>query len=198
MPPPEFGARLSEADIQLIERWIREGAELEQHWSFTPPIRPVLPEVKLPATKPQLDIAWTQHPVDRFVLSKQLSLGMQPSQPASKAELLRRLSLNLTGLPPTPEQIWRDLKAIIRSLPMKTKWIDYSLLQLMANTGHQMVRLRAGYCRFGRLRRRSRRERSGPIAIGWSMQLMKTCPSINSRSSSWLETCFQMPRNRSW
>ncbi len=105
MPPPEFGAKFSKEEVQLIEQWIRDGAKWEQHWSFVPPARPQLPEVKIPNTNPGLDIAWGFHPVDRFVLAKQLALGMTPSPPATKAELLRRLSLDLTGLPPTVDEV---------------------------------------------------------------------------------------------
>lgn len=107
MPPPKFGAQLAESDLLLIERWIREGAALDQHWSFVPPTRPKLSELKLPDAMPAVELAWKHHPVDQFVLAKQLSLGMHPSHSATKAELLRRLSLDLTGLPPTLEQVVR-------------------------------------------------------------------------------------------
>ncbi len=107
MPPPEFGAKFTKEETALIEQWIRDGAKWEQHWSFVAPSRPQLPDVKIPSTKPALDSAWGYHPVDRFVLAKQLTLGMTPSQPSTKAELLRRLSLDLTGLPPTVEEVRR-------------------------------------------------------------------------------------------
>ncbi len=107
MPPPEFGARFTKEETALIEQWIRDGAKWEQHWAFVAPSRSPLPEVTVPSATPSLDRAWSYHPVDRFVLAKQLSLGMTPSQPATKAELLRRLSLDLTGLPPTVEEVRR-------------------------------------------------------------------------------------------
>ena len=107
MPPPEFGAKFTKEEVALIEQWIRDGAKWEQHWSFISPTRPQLPEVKVPSTEPELDSGWASHPVDRFVLAKQLALGMTPSQPATKAELLRRLSLDLTGLPPTVDEVRR-------------------------------------------------------------------------------------------
>lgn len=105
MPPPEFGAKFTKEEAALIEQWIRDGAKWEQHWSFVAPTRPQLPDVKIPATKPTLSAAWSHHPVDRFVLAKQLAVGMSPSEPATKAELLRRLSMDLTGLPPTVEEV---------------------------------------------------------------------------------------------
>lgn len=105
MPPPEFGAKFTKEEVALIEQWIRDGAKWEQHWSFIAPTRLPLPEVKVPSTKPNLGSGWEAHPVDRFVLAKQLALGMTPSHSATKAELLRRLSLDLTGLPPTVEEV---------------------------------------------------------------------------------------------
>lgn len=107
MPPPEFGARLTSDEVKLVEQWIREGAKLDQHWSFVAPRRSELPQPKVPETSPPLSSQWSTHPVDRFVLDKQLSLGMQPSRPATKAELLRRLSLDLIGLPPSVDEVRR-------------------------------------------------------------------------------------------
>ncbi len=107
MPPPEFGARLTPDEIKLIEQWIRDGAQLDQHWSFVAPQRPVVPSASVPDAIPQLSPRWERHPVDRFVLAKLQSMGMTPSQPATKAELLRRLSLDLVGLPPTVNEVRR-------------------------------------------------------------------------------------------
>ncbi len=107
MPPPEFGARLTKEEVELIEEWIRDGASMEQHWAFVPPTRPALPDVSLPETRPPLNRDWLSHPVDRFVLQKLESKHMTPSQPATRSELLRRLSLDLTGLPPTIEEVRR-------------------------------------------------------------------------------------------
>ncbi|MEM7473584.1 MAG: DUF1553 domain-containing protein [Planctomycetota bacterium] len=100
MPPPEFGAPLSEDEINLIRKWIQSGAQLPQHWSFVAPSKPNLP----PATNETLE-SWTYHPVDQFVQAKQLEKGLSPSPSARRSELLRRLSLDLIGLPPTPEEV---------------------------------------------------------------------------------------------
>ncbi len=105
MPPPEFGVRLSNDEVKLVEQWIRDGAQLDQHWSFIAPQRPALPQPAVPAAIPSLSPQWSTHPVDRFVLAKQLSLGMQPSPTATRAELLRRLSLDLIGLPPSVAEV---------------------------------------------------------------------------------------------
>ena len=94
MPPPEKKDRLKPEQVALIRQWIEEGAEWGVHWAFVPPLRPPLPEVK--------DSAWVKNPVDRFVLAKLEAQGLSPSPEADAATLLRRLSLDLTGLPPSP------------------------------------------------------------------------------------------------
>ncbi len=107
MPPEDFGGRLSDEEIRLISQWIDAGAELPQHWSFIPPTRSPLPDVRTPATGSTTARAWSHHAVDRFVLAQQLAHQLQPSPPASRSELLRRLSLDLIGLPPTLAEVQR-------------------------------------------------------------------------------------------
>jgi hypothetical protein len=94
---PLNGPPLSEAQIQLLRTWIRQGANWEDHWAFVPPKRQVPPKV---ATE-----GWTRQPLDRFVLATLERKGLQPSPEAGRAELLRRVSLDLVGLPPTPAEI---------------------------------------------------------------------------------------------
>ncbi len=103
MPPPEFGARLDPQELAAIERWIRQGAQLPMHWSFVPPVRPSLPSVQ-PVVQQEMT-AWNHHPVDRFVIERQVENNLRPSPPATRGELLRRLSLDLTGLPPSPDEV---------------------------------------------------------------------------------------------
>lgn len=104
MPPPSFGAPLTQDEVALIQRWIQLGAELPAHWSFVAPVRPALPEVQLPSQNP-LAKTWSEQPLDRFILAQQVVRGFEPSPEATRAELLRRLSLDLIGLPPTPEEL---------------------------------------------------------------------------------------------
>ncbi len=111
MPPPEFGAAMTEQEAGLIEQWIRDGANLEQHWSFIPPVRAGLPSVDIAKIHPELDPAWNHHPIDRFVLQTLSSRGMKPSPKATRAELIRRLSLDLTGLPPSLD----DVEAFVKN-----------------------------------------------------------------------------------
>ncbi len=97
MPPPASNRQLSAEQKKLLERWIAEGAEYETHWAFVPPTRPPLPDVK--------DAAWVRNPIDRFVLAKLEAAGLAPSPEADRATLIKRLSIDLTGLPPTPEDV---------------------------------------------------------------------------------------------
>jgi len=98
MPPAYAGSpKLSDREIGLIKRWIAEGAEWQKHWSFIPPKRPPLPEVR--------EKTWPRNPIDYFVLSHLEREGLQHSPEADRLTLIRRVSLDLTGLPPTPPEV---------------------------------------------------------------------------------------------
>ena len=101
MPPPRTGKTLSAAQKQLFRRWIAEGASWPQHWSFVKPERPALPPVK--------NRGWVRNPIDDFVLARLEKSGLPPSPEADKPTLVRRVTLDLTGLPPTLEEIDRFL-----------------------------------------------------------------------------------------
>ena len=89
--------RLSAAQIDTLRRWIAQGARWEPHWSYIRPTRPSPPAVK--------DADWPRNPVDAFVLAGIEKAGLAPSPEAERRELLRRASFDLTGLPPTPEEV---------------------------------------------------------------------------------------------
>ena len=93
--PPE-GPPLTEEQIETLARWIDEGAEWEEHWAYVPPEPRSLPDVQA--------ADWPRNGIDFFVLAKLEEAGLQPSDRADCARLLRRVSLDLTGLPPTPEE----------------------------------------------------------------------------------------------
>jgi hypothetical protein len=97
MPPPKSHRSLSPAQKDVLHKWIAAGAPYETHWAFTQPTRPPLPT---PSTSPS-----TKHPIDRFILAKLEKQGLQPANEADRTTLLRRLSLDLTGLPPSPTEI---------------------------------------------------------------------------------------------
>lgn len=97
MPPPESNLALSETEIQLIKKWIEQGAKYEPHWAFVPAEKSTLPE--------QTD--WTTNEIDRFTLKKMKEKGLQPNPEANSHDLIKRASLDLTGLPPSPEVLDR-------------------------------------------------------------------------------------------
>ncbi len=97
MPPPNAELNLTPAQVQLIKQWIDEGAKWETHWAFTAPVRPAVPQVR--------DAAWPKNPIDNFILAKLESENLKPSPEADRITLLRRVSFDLTGLPPTPEEV---------------------------------------------------------------------------------------------
>jgi hypothetical protein len=98
MPPPWSGApRLPDKDIDLLVRWIKEGAQWEKHWSFIPPVRPELPPVS--------DPKWPKNAIDYFVMARLGREGLKPSPEADRRTLIRRVALDLTGLPPTPPEV---------------------------------------------------------------------------------------------
>ncbi len=96
MPPKDASDPLTEEEQQLIRNWINSGAEYDQHWSFK--------TIRRPAT-PTVDSDWPTSPIDRFVIRKLRQTQLSPAEPASKATLLRRLALDLTGIPPHPDQV---------------------------------------------------------------------------------------------
>jgi hypothetical protein len=96
MPPPKAKMPLTEAQKDILKRWVAEGAEYRPHWAFVAPKRPALPEVK------QKD--WPRNEIDYFILARLEHEGLKPSEPADKYSLVRRVYLDLIGLPPTPEQ----------------------------------------------------------------------------------------------
>ncbi len=106
--PPQYAGKdpLSSAEIETLRRWIEAGAPYESHWSFSPPVRPPLPEVRNPA--------WVRNPIDRFILARLDQEGLTPAPEAAPARLRRRAALDLTGLPPAPHE--GPYEALIDSL----------------------------------------------------------------------------------
>jgi mono/diheme cytochrome c family protein len=96
MPPPDSHRTLTPAQKDLIKKWIEQGAHFEQHWAFEAPRRPKIPPI---------DDNSVRNPIDPFVLAKLREHGLQPSPEADRPTLLRRVTLDLTGLPPTLEEL---------------------------------------------------------------------------------------------
>lgn len=97
MPPPETRKSLTVEQKDILQRWIAEGAVYEPHWSLIPPTRPTPPEVQ--------NAAWVRNPIDQFVLARLEQEGWSPAPEADRRTIARRAALDITGLPPTPEQV---------------------------------------------------------------------------------------------
>lgn len=97
MPPPKSGKTLTKAQVDTLKRWIEQGAEWKGHWAYERPTRPPVPAVG--------DSPFVRNDVDRFVLDRLKEHGLTPAPEADRATLIRRLSLDLLGLPPTPEEV---------------------------------------------------------------------------------------------
>jgi len=120
MPPPEKKKRLSPEKVQLIRDWINQGAKWGTHWAFQTPKRPPVPQVK--------DKAWVKNAIDAFVLAKLESEKLAPAPSAKPETLLRRLSLDLVGLPPTLEELAakgdaeKEIERLIASSHFGERW----------------------------------------------------------------------------
>jgi hypothetical protein len=136
MPPVKSGKKLTEEQVALIRKWIDEGAKWETHWAFQPPVRPSLPEVK--------KTDWPRNEIDRFVLAKLEEQNLCPSPEADKATLARRATLDLTGLPPTVEEL--DAFLADNSSGAYEKMVD----RLLDSTryGEQMARYWLDHARY--------------------------------------------------
>ena len=97
MPPPKLKKELTKAEVNTIKTWIEQGAEWEGHWAFIPVKRSEEPKAGMPH--------WIRNPIDSFVLKTLENKTMMPSPEADRRTLIRRVYFDLTGLPPTPEQI---------------------------------------------------------------------------------------------
>ena len=97
MPPPKSGKTLTPEQIDILKRWIEQGASWSAHWAFEKPVRPALPDVS--------DAQWSRNEIDRFVLARLDKEGLTPSPEADRRTLARRVALDLTGLPPAPDLV---------------------------------------------------------------------------------------------
>lgn len=97
MPPHYSHKTLTDQQKEVLKLWVEQGAEWKEHWSFEMPVRPVIPKVA--------NETWVRNPIDRFILAKLEAVGLQPAPEADRQTLIRRLSLDLTGLPPEPVEV---------------------------------------------------------------------------------------------
>jgi hypothetical protein len=101
MPPAKTGKPLGSEEVERLKAWIETGAEYEGHWAFIPPVRPEVPQVRKPA--------WVRNPIDAFILARLEREGLSASPEADRTTLIRRLSLDVVGLPPTIQEVDRFL-----------------------------------------------------------------------------------------
>jgi hypothetical protein len=97
MPPPQAHKTLTATQKDLLKAWIAEGAPWKEHWAFIAPVKPALPVVKTSG--------WARNPIDNFILAKLEANSLQPAPEADRRTLIRRVTLDLTGLPPTPDEV---------------------------------------------------------------------------------------------
>jgi hypothetical protein len=100
MPPLKTGKKITPRDVDILKQWIKEGADYSQHWSYVKPVRPAVP----PITDPK-GATWAKNAVDNFILARLQSERLFPSPEADRFALARRVALDLTGLPPTSEEV---------------------------------------------------------------------------------------------
>ncbi len=137
MPPPDSHKKLTDDQRKLLRAWIDAGAEYQAHWSFIAPTRPVPPEVA--------QTNWERNPIDRFVLSKLESAGLAPNTEANLNTLVRRACLDITGLPPTSE----ELEAVLND-PSPERYENYVDRLLERPTwGEHRARYWMDYARYG-------------------------------------------------
>ena len=101
MPPVESNLSLTEREIKLIRKWIEQGAEYEPHWAFVPPVKQEIPEVE--------NEHWPRNEIDHFILEKLSQMNLEPAEEADRERLLKRVCLDITGLPPSIEMMDRFL-----------------------------------------------------------------------------------------
>lgn len=129
MPPPDHHPEpLSDDEIALFERWVTEGAEWGDHWAYVKPVEPPKPKVK--------DETWPKSSLDAFILARLDAENLKPSPPASPTAWLRRVSLDLTGLPPTLEEAASFERAAARDLAKAKEEVVDRLLNSPAYGEH--------------------------------------------------------------
>jgi hypothetical protein len=109
MPPPSSKKTLTETEKQLLKEWIAQGAEYQAHWAYVSPVKAPLPAIK--------NAGWPKNPIDLFILARLEKEGLTPNSEAALSALIRRVTLDLTGLPPTPAEVDEFLKDAANAKP---------------------------------------------------------------------------------
>ncbi len=118
MPPPSAAHTLTPRQIDTLKQWIKQGANWQKHWAFLPPQRPAIPKTNSQRKlADDLAQAWSRNPIDAFVLARLEAEGLTPTPEADPITLIRRMSLDLTGLPPTPGEVDAFVKEYASAKP---------------------------------------------------------------------------------
>ena len=134
MPPPKSNRVLTAEQKEKLKRWIEEGAEYQQHWAFVAPVRAAVPEIaecgmrngEWPDGVRAED--WSANPIDAFVLKKMVAAGLKPSPPTAPEVLIRRMTLDLIGLPPSPAEVDAFVAESLRHPPSAIRHLTDRLL----------------------------------------------------------------------
>lgn len=143
MPPTKTGKPLTDREKELLKRWIDQGAEYQLHWAFVKPERPKVPAVK--------NKAWVKNEIDAFVLAKLEAAGLTPAPRADPYTLIRRLSLDLRGLPPTLDEVETFVKEFNSGLSTQDSALEKLVDRLLDSPryGEKMALLWLDLARFG-------------------------------------------------
>ena len=196
MPPAATGKTLKPQQIEILRKWIAQGAKYEPHWAYILPRRPASPELptvvgmKGASLEPH---GLGTHSIDRFIAARLVQEGLHPSKTADRATLLRRLSLDLIGLPPTVAEV--DAFVQDKSLDAYEKQVDRLLAspaygERMAQQWLDLVRYADTDGYHGDRNRNVFRSATGPLPPS-----TRTCRSTSLRSSRSRATCCP-PRRR--
>ena len=170
MPPESSHKNLTAKQIETLKRWVAEGAVWKEHWSFTAPVRPALPPV---ANK-----IWAKTPLDRFILARLEKEGLTPAAPADRRTLIRRVTLDLTGLPPDP----KDVQAFAADTNPKAYELMVDRLLASEKWGEHRGRYWLDAARYADTHglHIDNYRAMWPFAIGSSARSIATCRSIGS------------------
>ena len=177
MPPAKSGKKLTAREIDILDRWVKQGAGYSAHWAYVPPVRPPVPATKHP----------TRSPIDSFLFYRLEREGLSPQPEADRYALLRRAALDLTGVPPT----WAEAEAFAKDTAEGAYERQVDRLLASPRFGEHWARRGSTLpaTPTAPATPTTHRGRSGSTATTSSGRSTTTCRSTGSPSSSWPATC---------
>jgi hypothetical protein len=199
MPPVSSNRRLSEEQIRILNRWIEEGGKYSKHWAFEPPVRPAIPATSPARSPARSNDPWVKNPIDAFVLDRLRQENLKPGSPAAPGVWLRRVSLDLIGLPPTPAEI-EEFSQDVKRTGEKAYAAAVDRLLASPRYGERMaidwldVARYADTHGFNNDSARSMWRWRDWVLDSFNANSMPTCRTIASSPSNWLAICFPIQR----